>query len=279
MEAVILAAGLGSRLSDITNGEFPKPLLEVGGKSLLERSLGLLASFKEISTIYIVVGHLREQFSKFDSTQDNVMVESKTKTPKIKLIYNENYAATSSMASFAKALPHASGDILLLEGDLIYERKCLELLLSPLAQKLGSCVLLSPDKQLGDDYFYEIAPLKIDEKTADDFKTEIDSTKVYHIISQIQKSYEDMADFGELVGISRLDAALCSKISEHFHALPKPLQNTTTYEGVIGSLGILGENIPCIREDLLYSEIDDRAQLEFVQSHLLDRLDARQNND
>ncbi|MGB2584228.1 MAG: sugar phosphate nucleotidyltransferase, partial [Dehalococcoidia bacterium] len=41
MKAIIVAAGPGSRLMPITN-EKPKCLLDVGGKTILERALGAL---------------------------------------------------------------------------------------------------------------------------------------------------------------------------------------------------------------------------------------------
>ncbi len=41
MKAIIVAAGTGSRLNPITNGR-PKCLLEVGGQTILERSLRVL---------------------------------------------------------------------------------------------------------------------------------------------------------------------------------------------------------------------------------------------
>ena len=44
MKAMILAAGLGSRLQPITN-KLPKPLIDVGGISLIERSINQLISF------------------------------------------------------------------------------------------------------------------------------------------------------------------------------------------------------------------------------------------
>ena len=44
MKAMILAAGLGSRLKPITDN-LPKPLIDVGGISLIERSINQLVSF------------------------------------------------------------------------------------------------------------------------------------------------------------------------------------------------------------------------------------------
>lgn len=42
--AVILAAGMESRLSDITNDQIPKGLLSINGKTLIERSIEKLRS-------------------------------------------------------------------------------------------------------------------------------------------------------------------------------------------------------------------------------------------
>ncbi len=54
MKAVILAAGKGTRMRDLTN-ELPKPMLEVQGKPILEHILeGLIAAY--IQEIFIVTG-------------------------------------------------------------------------------------------------------------------------------------------------------------------------------------------------------------------------------
>lgn len=58
MQAVILAAGKGARLRPLTH-ELPKPLIEIGGKTLMTRVLEALP--ESIDEIFIVVNHLREQ--------------------------------------------------------------------------------------------------------------------------------------------------------------------------------------------------------------------------
>jgi NDP-sugar pyrophosphorylase family protein len=58
MDAIIMCAGLGTRLRPITN-DTPKPLVPIAGKGSLERTLEMLPD--EITRIIIVVGYLADQ--------------------------------------------------------------------------------------------------------------------------------------------------------------------------------------------------------------------------
>lgn len=62
MKAMILAAGLGTRLKPFT-GNHPKALVEVNGKTLLQRNIEYLAKFG-IKDIIINVHHFPEQIKK-----------------------------------------------------------------------------------------------------------------------------------------------------------------------------------------------------------------------
>ena len=61
--AMILAAGLGTRMKPLTL-ETPKPLIKIGNKNLLERSLNLLENHG-VEQIIINVHHLADQIVKF----------------------------------------------------------------------------------------------------------------------------------------------------------------------------------------------------------------------
>ena len=70
--AMILAAGLGTRMKPLTL-EIPKPLIKVGSKNLLERSINLLENYG-VEQIVINVHYLADQVEKFISN-----VKSKVK--------------------------------------------------------------------------------------------------------------------------------------------------------------------------------------------------------
>ena len=72
--AMILAAGLGTRMKPLTL-ETPKPLIKVGSKSLLERSINLLEKYG-IEKIIINVHHLADQIEKFISNiKSNIKID------------------------------------------------------------------------------------------------------------------------------------------------------------------------------------------------------------
>ena len=62
---MILAAGLGKRMRPLTNKK-PKPLLEVGGSTLLERAINLLINHG-VEEITVNTHHLADQIEKFIS--------------------------------------------------------------------------------------------------------------------------------------------------------------------------------------------------------------------
>ena len=62
---MILTAGLGKRMQPLTNKK-PKPLLEIGGSTLLERAINLLTNHG-VEEITINIHHLANQIEKFIS--------------------------------------------------------------------------------------------------------------------------------------------------------------------------------------------------------------------
>ena len=61
MKAIIVAAGIGSRLGDLTK-DLPKPLVDVNGKSILQRQIEIFNKFG-IDEIIIIRGPHKEKFN------------------------------------------------------------------------------------------------------------------------------------------------------------------------------------------------------------------------
>lgn len=89
MKAIILAAGIASRLRPLTDHK-PKCLLEIRKQCLLGRAIdGLI--FNGIREVIIVTGYLQEQIIGF--------VQGHYPDLKVEYIYNEKYASTNNIYS------------------------------------------------------------------------------------------------------------------------------------------------------------------------------------
>ena len=85
MKAIILAAGLGTRLRPMTDNT-PKALIKVKDKPLVEYQIEFLKE-KGIDEIIVVVGYLHEQF---DYLKEKYNVE---------LVFNDKYAEYNNFYS------------------------------------------------------------------------------------------------------------------------------------------------------------------------------------
>jgi choline kinase len=114
MKAVILAAGIASRLRPLTENT-PKCLLKVGPKSILELTIENLVANK-ISEIVIVTGYLEHQIRNFINAR----------FPELNIIfcYNQLYDSTNNIYSLwlARTALH-NDDMLLMDSDIVFNKK------------------------------------------------------------------------------------------------------------------------------------------------------------
>ena len=104
--AIIMAAGIGKRMQPLTL-EIPKPLVKVNGTRMIDTVVEALNE-KGIKDIYVVVGHLKEQF-----------YEWKKKYPDIKIIENPYYDSCNNISSLYVAREFLSSDCIILDGDQV----------------------------------------------------------------------------------------------------------------------------------------------------------------
>ena len=122
MQAVILAAGRGTRLRPLTDWR-PKCLVRVHGKPILRHQLEALSD-AGIRDCVIVVGYRAEQVRDTVGTRFRDLA--------ITYVENELFDRTNNIYSLWMARRHLTEDMLLLEGDVLFEPDLLvDLLESP----------------------------------------------------------------------------------------------------------------------------------------------------
>lgn len=129
MQAVILAAGFGSRLKD--RGRRPKPLVDVGGRPMVEHQLAMLAA-AGVSDVLVVVGHAQDRIRSYLGDR-------------VRYVVNDAYASTNSLYSFLRASRHVREDTLVLNCDVL----CHPRLMQQLADAPGDALLY--DARSGDE--------------------------------------------------------------------------------------------------------------------------------
>lgn len=123
-KAVILAAGLGSRLKPLTNTA-PKCLTLVDGQSITQHTLDILEK-NGIKETVILIGYLGNMIAKKIGSQYRGM--------KISYLWNHIYSKTNTMYSLWLANKYLEQGIILIEGDTLFE----EILISgALARETG----------------------------------------------------------------------------------------------------------------------------------------------
>jgi choline kinase len=118
--AVILAAGLGTRLGAATH-ELPKCLVEVAGIPILFNALDRLAEAGFVETI-LVVGYLEHTI--------RARVGRTWRSMKVSYRINADYRTTGTSRSLWLGVEEMNDDVVLLEGDVFFEARVLGQLLA-----------------------------------------------------------------------------------------------------------------------------------------------------
>lgn len=115
MQAVILAAGVGSRLEKMTGG-LPKCLIPIGGRPIIEHQLEFLAD-AGIGRVLVIVGYKSDEIRK-------------TLGNKVDYIENSRFSETNSLYSLWLARDWVKDPFVLLNSDLLFHPDILHRLLS-----------------------------------------------------------------------------------------------------------------------------------------------------
>jgi choline kinase len=242
--AVILAAGMGVRLQEVGK-RIPKGCMRLGDKSIVEESVLRLLS-QGIERIIIVTGHHADQYQHLQDEYPQA----------IQFINNPHYADSGSMYSLYCAREHINEPFLLLESDLVYERRALTACLNHSSENV---LLLAGFSNSSDECFVE-------SKNGD--------------LLKISKNRQSLGSEvrGELVGISKISRDLFTTMLTIAEDRFKTTRHMD-YETECLVKAAQGVPVSCpIVEDLVWCEIDDETHLARAREKIYPFIQAKDVN-
>ncbi|MBI3928680.1 MAG: aminotransferase class I/II-fold pyridoxal phosphate-dependent enzyme [Armatimonadetes bacterium] len=129
-KAVILAAGSGRRLQPLTSDR-PKCLLEAAGESVLARTLKALETCG-VAEVCLVVGHCAELVRE--------AVGDRFGSLSVRYVEVPRHDTTNNLFSLWEARDHCGEDLILLEGDVLFEPQ----VLARLGETAGNAMAVAP---------------------------------------------------------------------------------------------------------------------------------------
>lgn len=199
MQAIIMAAGKGSRLGALTGGK-PKSFVEIKGKKLIEYNLCLLKKY-HVDEIILVTGYQSEAFEK-------LLTEEKG----IRFIYNPFYEMMNVLGSFYMGMDALHDDFLFLHADTLCEPAILEKILHTEADIV----------------------LPVEYKRCDEEAMKVRSE--HGEIVQITKQMPVEAAEGEFIGVALLKKAVLQALKDKTKQLMKEKDFADYFEGAIQRL-------------------------------------------
>ena len=245
MQAIILAAGMGKRLGDLTQNN-TKCMVKVNGVTLIERLLRQLEKVRTpepLSKIVIVTGYEGKKLQEFVSTL-GIMCP-------VEYVDNPIYATTNNIYSLYLAKDYLlAEDSLLFESDLIFEDSVID------------CIVQNPYPSLA---------------LVDKFESWMDGTvvtldeddNIKRFIPGSKFSYEATEEYYKTVNIYKFSKEFsCSHYVPFLAAYSKALGNNEYYEQVLRVIALLDKpEIKALRlNGEAWYEIDDVQDLDIAES-------------
>ena len=241
MQAIILAAGMGRRLKEVTKNN-TKCMVKVNGVTLIERMLHQIER-RDICRVIIVIGYEGEKLVEY--------IQGLDITLPIHYVVNTLYDKTNNIYSLALAQEYLKqDDTLLFESDLIFEDAVLDKLLDDPSDTLalvdkyegwmdGTCVKLASD----------------------------DTIETF--VSRKNFKFREMRDYFKTVNIYKFSKRFSETYYVPFlNAYEKALGENEYYEQVLRVITMLDK--PVIKAKRLtgekWYEIDDIQDLDIAES-------------
>lgn len=235
--AVIMAAGMGTRFGKYTE-TIPKGFIECGDISMVERSIRTLIDCG-IKRIIIGTGYHKEKYEALCATY-----------PQIECVFSPRYAETNSMYTLYNCRDViGDDDFLLLESDLVFEKKAITSLLECPEPDI---MLITPVTKFQDQYYVEYG----------------EGCR----LTRCSTNKEELDAKGELVGIHKLSSKFYKVMCEDYakKVADKPKLGYE-YQLLTMSQEIMKVFVLKV-EGLMWYEIDDPEDLAFAEKNILQYL-------
>jgi L-glutamine-phosphate cytidylyltransferase len=134
VRVIILAAGQGKRLLPLT-AEVPKALLDIGGKTLIERQIEAFAK-TGIAEFTVIIGYGSARMEEALAKIGNRLGVS------IVAVFNPFYAVADNLASCWMAREFMTGDVIQVNGDNVFRNDLVEKLLAAPSAPLSVAINL-----------------------------------------------------------------------------------------------------------------------------------------
>ena len=237
MKAIILAAGIGSRIHPLTDN-CPKSLLKIDNKTILEMMISHIQDC-HINDIVFVTGYLEEQIKEY----------VKIKFPNLKTYFvtNEKYAETNTGFSLLLAKDFVeNSDFIKFDADVVFDKEILKKLIEcPYENAL--CI----DKNIHLD--------------AEEIKVIIDDKNK---ILKASKTVDPKKAIGESIGIEKIGKNTAKLLFQELEEVMKDEKNhqeyyEATYERLLGK----GESFHALDiTGLDWVEIDTKEDFELAKN-------------
>ena len=246
MQAIILAAGMGKRLGELTKDN-TKCMVPVNGVRLIDRMLTQLSALK-LNRVVIVVGYEGEKLINYIGNRyDDIL--------KIEYVHNPIYDKTNNIYSLALAKQQMmEDDTILLESDLIFDSKLLEMIIDNPHPNLA---LVAKYETWMDGTMVRIS----------------EDNDILNFIPKKSFRYSDIDLYYKTVNIYKFSREFsCTQYVPFLEAYSKAMGNNEYYEQVLRILTALEcsdlKALPI--EDVNWYEIDDVQDLDIAEAMFAD---------
>ncbi len=229
MKAIILAAGTSSRLYPITR-DIPKCLLDVAGRSIIDRQLETLKELG-IEDIVLLVGYKAE-------------VIKERLADRVRYRFFDNFEKTNNLHTLLSAKDELDQEVLCLLADVIFEKRLIEKLIS---SESSFTLVIDPTIRPGT------------------MRVKIEDGSITKIGNHVDVENGD----GNFIGVAKFSAEAAGLLANEMEQLAKHGNENEYYTIALESLANKGHKIGFINTDgTWWTEIDTKEDLDSARKCL-----------